>query len=83
MMAACAASGSVFQAEKPRAWSAASVPLLPRIGGLNYDVSPDGKRLAVLLKAPDQAQPTAKEDKITFLFNFTAELRRIAPPAKR
>jgi serine/threonine-protein kinase len=84
MVAACAASGSMFQAEKPRAWSAVFVSLLPRtIGGLNFDVNPDGKRLAVLLKAPDQSQAASKEDKITFYLNFTDELRRIATPAKR
>jgi serine/threonine-protein kinase len=84
MVSACAASGSMLQAEKPRAWSAALVSLLPRtIGGLNYDVNPDGKRLAVLLKPPDQPQAAAKEDKITFYLNFTDELRRKAPPAKR
>jgi hypothetical protein len=46
-------------------------------------MSPDGKRLAVLLKAPDQTQAAPKEDHLTFLFNFTDELRRIAPPGKR
>jgi serine/threonine-protein kinase len=81
MVAAYTASGSMFQAEKPRAWSAVSLPLSTwAIGELNYDVSPDGKRLVV---APDQAEGAAKEDKITFLFNFTDQLRRIAPPAKK
>lgn len=84
MAATYAVSGGMFQAEKPRAWSALAVPLLPRaIGDLNYDVSPDGKRLVVLLKAAEQAEGAAKEDKMTFLFNFTDELRRIAPLAKK
>ena len=81
MVAAYTASGSAFQAEKPRPWASNSVPLLQGFG-VPFDVSPDGKRLAVLLKAPDQAQ-VAKEDHLTFLFNFTDELRRIAPTGKR
>jgi serine/threonine-protein kinase len=82
MVAAYAASGGGFQPEKPRPWTSNPVPLLQGAGRL-LDVSPDGKRLAVLLKASDQAQAAAKEDKITFFFNFTDELRRVAPMGKR
>jgi serine/threonine-protein kinase len=80
MVAAYTASGSAFQAEKPRPWASNSVPLLQGFG-VPFDVSPDGKRLGVLLKTPDQSQAEAKEDKVTFFFNFLDELRRIVPPA--
>ena len=80
MVAAYTASGSAFQAEKPRPWASNSMPLV-QSSGLPFDVSPDGKRLAVLLKTPDPSQTAAKEDKITFFFNFPDELRRIIPPA--
>jgi len=82
MVAAYAASGGEFQPEKPRPWVSNSVPLLQG-ADRPLDVSPDGKRLAVLLKAPDQSQTRAKEDRITFFFNFTDELRRIAPTGTR
>jgi serine/threonine-protein kinase len=79
MVAAYAASGGVFQPEKPRAWSPVSLPF-PQSAGAPFDVSPDAKRLAVLLKTPE-AQTVAKDDHITFFFNFTDELRRVAPMA--
>jgi hypothetical protein len=82
MVAAYTAPGSAFQPDKPRPWASNSVPLT-QSGGSPFDMSPDGKRLAVLLKAPDQTQAAPKEDHLTFLFNFTDELRRIAPPGKR
>jgi Tol biopolymer transport system component len=84
MLAAYTASGSSFQAEKPRPWASNSVSLvLNEIGGTPFDVSPDGKRLAVLLKAPDQTETATREDHLTFLFNFTDELRRRVPQGKR
>jgi serine/threonine-protein kinase len=84
MVAAYAASGSAFQGEKSRRWSSVSALLLQPIAAVrgSFDVSPDGKRLAVLLKNPE-AQAAAKEDHVTFIFNFTDELHRIAPPAKQ
>ena len=80
MVVGYTASGSAFQAEKPRVWSPVSVPLSDY--NRSMDVGPDGKRLAVVLPAPE-AQAAAKGDHITFFFNFTDELRRIAPPARK
>ena len=50
MVAAYAASGGEFQPEKPRPWVSNSVPLLQG-ADRPLDVSPDGKRLAVLLES--------------------------------
>jgi len=51
---------------------------VPQLGDNRcIDVSRDGERLAVVLKAPE-AQ-AGKQDTITFFFNFTDELRRVAP----
>jgi serine/threonine-protein kinase len=86
MVAAYTASEGAFQPEKPRPWSSASVPLVsvpPLPGGRHFDVSLDGRRLAVLLKTSDQAQAAANGDHLTFLLNFTDELRRIAPPTRK
>jgi len=82
MVAAYTASGSAFQPGKRRPWASNSVPFA-QSGGAPFDVSPDGKRLAVLLKAPGQTETGPKEDHLTFLFNFTDELRRIAPKGKK
>jgi serine/threonine-protein kinase len=81
MVADYTLSGGAFKADKPRPWSSASVPLL-QSGKPPFDVSPDGKRLAALLRPPE-AQQTAIEDHLTFLFNFTDELRRLVPAGKR
>jgi hypothetical protein len=64
MVAAYTASGGAFQPEKPRAWSPVSLTF-PQSSGAPFDVSPDVKRLAVLLKTPE-AQTVAKDDHITF-----------------
>jgi hypothetical protein len=42
----------------------------------SFDLHPDGDRFALAV-APDT--PAAKQDKVTFIFNFFDELRRIAP----
>ena len=92
MVTAYTASGSTFQPGKPRPWASTSMfahnpgytaATLSQSGGSPFDVSPDGKRLAVLLRAPDQSQTPAKEDRITFVFNFIDELRRLAPTRNR
>lgn len=80
VVTAYAASGSAFHADKPRLWSPVPVPLLSQ--NRCIDATRDGKRLAVVLKA-SETQAAAKSDHITFFFNFTEELRRIAPPTKR
>jgi serine/threonine protein kinase len=46
----------------------------------NFDLHPDGKRLAVL-KAPGTEQAAAV-NKVSFIFNFFDELRRKFPSGK-
>jgi len=67
--------GDSFAAEKQRSWTEAR---LRDIGTYsNYDLAPDGKRLAALVAdgANGQKPPTH----LTFLLNFFDELRRKAP----
>jgi len=78
MVAAYTASGRVFQPEKPRPWASTSLPLpLSEIGGLIFDASPDGKRLAVLLKLPDQTQAIPSQDHY-----LPFQLHRRTPPRR-
>ncbi len=73
------AKGALFEASKPRAWT--PTRLLDSTDSSNYDLAPDGKRLAALLAdndANDQKPPTH----LTFLLNFFDELRRRAPVTK-
>jgi hypothetical protein len=58
--------------EKPRVWA-------PKLGGpKDFDLAPDGKRLAVILpvETPEAPRP---EHEVTFLFNFFDYLRRRVP----
>jgi hypothetical protein len=64
--------GESFVADKPRAWTA-------RLAGLGeFDVAPDGKRLAVTLPATPREAPRP-DHTVVLLQNFLDELRRRAP----
>jgi serine/threonine protein kinase len=63
--------GETFVAEKPRLW-------LDKLGGTQYDVAPDGKRLAVITPVASAEAPKA-EHTVVFLENFFDELRRRVP----
>jgi hypothetical protein len=68
------AKGDSFAAGNPRAWSETRLQAI--IGNTsNYDLAPDGKRLAALLASEEATHPT-------FLLNFFDELRRRAPAGK-
>jgi Tol biopolymer transport system component len=66
--------GDSFVPEKPRVWA--------KLGGAtDFDLSPDGKRLAVVMpvEAPEATKP---DHEVTFIFNFLDEIRRRVPAAK-
>ena len=72
MVVAYTVKGELFVPDKPRAWTA-------RLAGLgDFDVAPDGKRLAVTL--PVTPREATRPDRTVVLFqNFLDELRRRAP----
>ena len=76
MTVSYSAGGGSFASGKPEAWSKAQ--LQPLLGAAsNYDVAPDGKRLAAFLSnggAANEKPPT----QLTVLLNFSNELRRRA-----
>jgi serine/threonine protein kinase len=78
MVASYTVEGDSFKADKPRVWS--DQPIMPSRTGRSFDLHPDGDRVAV--GAPSN-QSEEKLDKVTFVFNFFDELRRIAPPSKK
>jgi serine/threonine-protein kinase len=64
-------NGDSFVAEKPRVW-------IDKLGGTNWDLAPDGKRVAVV--TPVAAPETPKPDhEVVLLLNFFDELRRRVP----
>jgi serine/threonine-protein kinase len=75
MVAAYTVEGDSFRADKPKLWSEGR--FLSLRNQRSFDLHPDGERFA-LAAAPD-AQTTARQDKVVFIFNFFDELRRLAP----
>ncbi len=80
MVAAYAVKGDSFEADKPRMWS--EKQLGGDFGGvLNVDLAPDGKRIAALMPV-ETAEAQKAQNHVTFLENFSDELRRKAPVSK-
>jgi hypothetical protein len=71
MAASYTPKGDAFVAEKPRVWIA-------KLGGTQWDLSPDGKRVAVV-KPEGTAEAPKQEHEIVMLLNFFDELRRKVP----
>ena len=78
MVASYKVEGDSFRAEKPQLWNKGQ--FTDRGINRNFDIHPDGQRFAVL-KSPE-SQTDTKLDRVTFIFNFFDELRRIAPIPK-
>jgi len=73
--------GGSFQADKPVLWS--SVQLADVGGRPNYDVAPDGKRVAALRYIETQEKTAEKHDKFVLVLNVFDELRRRVPAGKK
>ncbi|MCU1382749.1 MAG: serine/threonine protein kinase [Acidobacteria bacterium] len=73
MAASYTVVGDSFRVDKPHRWSPTGIRA--GTGAYQYDLHPDGKRLAV---APAD-QRIAVQDKVVFVFNFFDYLRKIAP----
>lgn len=72
MVATYTVKGDSFVADQPRGWSE------KRLGGRDYDVAPDGKRIAALMPVVTTESQQAQSH-VVFLLNFTDELRRKVP----
>jgi hypothetical protein len=78
MVTSYTASGGAFHADMPRLWSNAAINY--RTDWCNFDVHPDGKRLAVLISP--HAGEVAQVNKVGLIFNFGGELSRKLPSGK-
>jgi hypothetical protein len=78
MVSTYTAKGASFAADKPRPWSNKQIlDLTP--GVWNLDLSPDGKRFALIPK-PEATSEQKGSVHVTVLLNFFDELRRRVPP---
>ena len=77
MVTSYTVEGDSFKADKPLVWSEQAIQTVRRISR-SFDLHPDGDRVAAAVLS-NQTQL----DKVTFIFNFFDELRRIAPTAKK
>ena len=77
MAAPYAVTGESFAAGKPRVWSAQPIG-----GGVNtvrnFDLAPDGKRIAALMPV-ETADAQQAQRRVTFLLNFFDDVRRKVP----
>jgi len=79
MAATYTEKGDSFVADKPRMWSEKQIAGV--FGTKNVDLAPDGKRIVALM--PVETGETQKtQNQVTFLENFSDELRRKVPVAK-
>ena len=78
MTASYAVKGTTFVADKPRVWIAT---LGVDLDGNDWDLAPDGKRIAVVIPEGSAQAPQA-EHVIVMLLNFADELRRRVPLGK-
>jgi serine/threonine-protein kinase len=81
LAASYAVKGDTFVAEKPRVWIARLGGTQSRLGGTQWDLAPDGKRVMVLMPVGSADGPT-QEHEVVFLQNFFDELRRRVPLGK-
>jgi Tol biopolymer transport system component len=80
MVADYTVKGDSFAADKPRVWSEKKLADFG-FGIGNYDLAPDGKRIAAIMPA-ESAEAQAAQNHVVFLMNFADELRRRAPASK-
>jgi hypothetical protein len=81
MVAAYAVKGDSFISSQPRVWSAKPLADTGFLG-INYDVAPNGERIAALMPAEGTPGDKRAQSQVIFLLNFADELRRRVPEAK-
>jgi serine/threonine-protein kinase len=68
-------NGDSFQPDKPRLWSGKRLANVGTFGNKNYDLAPNGKRIAALMPA-ETPEGQKAQSHVIFLLNFFDELRR-------
>ena len=78
MSAAYSTDGDTFNSERPQLWSKERLANLGVASAQNFDLAPDGRRVAAIMPAPG---PSGQERRhhVVFLDNFLDELHRRVP----
>jgi len=79
MVAGYTVKGDSLVADKPLVWSEKRIANIGLFG--NYDLAPDGKRIAALMPA-ETPQAQQAQNHVIFLESFFDEVRRKLPPSK-
>ena len=79
MVASYSVKGESFVADKPRVWSEKKIADIGLVS--NYDLAPDGKRIAALMPVETPEDQKAQSH-VIFLENFFDEVRRKVPIGK-
>ena len=74
--------GDTFTSERPQLWSKERLADLGVAGAQNFDLAPDGRRVAAIMPAPG-ASGEDRRHHVVFLDNFVDELHRRVPVASR
>jgi eukaryotic-like serine/threonine-protein kinase len=80
MVAAYTAKADSFVPDKPRVWSGKQLANMG-LTSSNYDLAPDGKRIAALMSA-ETPEAQQSQSHVIFLLNFADELQRKVPAGK-
>jgi hypothetical protein len=80
MIASYAFKNDSFVPDRPRRWSPTALVNLVNTSK-NFDLAPDGKRIAALMPVETPEDPGA-QNHVTLLFNFLDELERSVPAGK-
>ena len=79
MVVAFTTDAKSLHLDRPRPWS--DQRLEERIASRNFDLHPDGRRVAALFALQRRAE--IKRDHVTLIFNFRAQLEQMAPATSR
>ena len=82
LSAVYAVPGETFSSERPQLWSKERLADLGVAGAQNFDLAPDGRRVAAIMPAPGASGQSGRHH-VVFLDNFLDELRRRVPAAAR
>ncbi|MET0211843.1 MAG: hypothetical protein ABW292_02520 [Vicinamibacterales bacterium] len=74
--------GDSLTVEQPQLWSQERLADLGVAGAQNFDLAPDGRRVAAIMPAPG-ASGQDRRHRVVFLDNFLDELRRRVPAPSR